>query len=149
MKYVFVLKKPTSVKLTPVFPVGRQSAAETVEVKAQRFQLNTNVYTFLSTLEGGEPNKPGTGGGSVWWTLDALYTGFLRVNANSVYNGYSWSPTPLIYIWEGNTLSTLRVLASNYTTASSLGREVIAAVVAGQKLWVSADRQGDGCQSRK
>ncbi len=144
MKYVFVLKKPTSVKLTPVFPVGRQSAAETVEVKAQRFQLNTNVYTFLSTLEGGEPNKPGTGGGSVWWTLDALYTGFLRVNANSVYNGYSWSPTPLIYIWEGNTLSTLSVLASNYTTASSLGREVIAAVVAGQKLWVSADRQGDG-----
>jgi hypothetical protein len=144
MKYVFVLRKPTSVKLTPVFPVGRQTAAESVEVKSQRFQLSTNVYTYLSTLEGGEPNKPGTGGGSVWWTLDAPYTGFLRVNANSVYNGYSWSPTPLIYIWEGATLSTLNVLASNYTTASALPREVIAAVVAGQKLWVSADRQDDG-----
>lgn len=144
MKYVFVLRKPTSVKLTPVFPVGRQTAAQSIEVKAQRFQLNTNVYTYLSTLEGGEPNKPGTAGGSVWWTLDAPYTGFLRVNANSVYNGYSWSPTPLIYIWEGQTLSTLNVLASNYTTASALPREVIAAVVAGQKLWVSADRQDDG-----
>lgn len=144
MKYVFVLRKPTSVKLTPVFPVGRQTAAESVEVKAQRFQLNTNVYTYLSTLEGGEPNKPGTAGGSVWWTLDAPYTGFLRVNANSVYDGYTWSPTPLIYIWEGATLSTLNVLASNYTTANALPREVIAAVIAGQKLWISADRQDDG-----
>jgi hypothetical protein len=77
MKYVFVLRKPTSVKLTPVFPVGRQTAAESVEVKAQRFRLNTNVYTYLSTLEG-EPNKPGTGGARCGGR-SMRHTGFLRV----------------------------------------------------------------------
>ncbi len=144
MKYVFVLRQPTGVKLTPVFPVGAQFAADPAEVKSRKIQMQAREYTMLSTLEGGEPNKPGSGGGSIWWNMTAPFAGFLRLHLDPVYDGWSWSAIPLVYVWSGDTLSTLTPLGSNYVSASSLNNELIIAVETGQQLWISADRQGAG-----
>jgi len=111
MSYTFVSDQTAPITLTPLFPVSSQQAAGSVDVTRQRIDFIGNAYTYLSTLEDGEPSKPGSGGGSVWWKMQMPYPGFVQVT----FTG----GIPLATLWRGTSLTNLTLSQQLITSAAS------------------------------
>ena len=131
MSYTFVSDQTAPITLTPLFPVSSQQAAGSVDVTRQRIDFTGTAYTYLSTLEDGEPSKPGSGGGSVWWKMQMPYQGFVQVT----FTG----GIPLATLWRGTSLTNL-TLAANNNQNGSLADTVQAVYDLGETVYLSTDR---------
>ncbi|HQL77284.1 MAG TPA: chitobiase/beta-hexosaminidase C-terminal domain-containing protein [Verrucomicrobiota bacterium] len=131
MSYTFVSDQTAPITLTPLFPVSSQQAAGSVDVTRQRIDFIAKAYTYLSTLEDGEPAKPGSGGGSVWWKMQMPYKGFVRVK----FSG----GTPLATLWRGTSLTNLTQAASNNQNGS-FADSVQAVYDLNDTVYLSTDR---------
>ena len=130
--YTFLATQPTPIILRPLFPVGTAAAGAAVDVTVQKQTQTLLAYTHESSLESTEPPKAGTGGGSVWWKTVMPYTGYLH--------GYiRQGDPPVVYVWVGGTLDTLRAVTNNYIGGTP-GREFVAKLNQGDRVYISTDR---------
>jgi Chitobiase/beta-hexosaminidase C-terminal domain len=137
--YTFVLARPDTITLTPVFPCD---APQTINVTAQTMNQGLIAYDMGATFESQEPAQVAAQG-SVWWKLRMPFTGWLTVTSSIPYttaNIPTASP-PLIYVWRGTNLNNLEPLGDTYAPGQKPGGTSVQ-VNGGDSIAISTDISG-------